>query len=218
MNESWHQQVKNQHREEIITAGRELFLLRNFPDVNIREVCQLAGISRVTFYKHFSSLDELVFEVQMSIMQQMTEYILPDSSVSGSGRQQLEAILYRWVDYAKNYPRQLRFITLFDLYYDSGTASPELKQQYEQFINTEGRQGFLQSILEQGIADGSLSSHLNPVHSGFFIFQTLMGVLQRMSMTRLPDYGTTVAYDDIVMPVVRMLVHTITVNSSHEDS
>ncbi|ANF95906.1 TetR/AcrR family transcriptional regulator [Paenibacillus bovis] len=209
MNKSWHQQVKNQHREEIITAGRELFLQRNFPDVNIREVCQLAGISRVTFYKHFSSLDELVFEVQMSIMQQMTDYITAPSSQSGSGRQQLEKILYRWVDYAKSYPRQLRFITLFDLYYDSGTASPELKQQYEQFVNAEGRQGFLQSILEQGIADGSLASELNPVHSGFRIFQTLMGLLQRMSMTCLPDYGTAVTYDDIVMPVVQMLIDTI---------
>jgi AcrR family transcriptional regulator len=73
MSETWHEKVKNINREEIIAAGKELFLKHNFLNVNIKEVCALAGTSRVTFYKYFNTIDELIFEVQIDILNNMTQ-------------------------------------------------------------------------------------------------------------------------------------------------
>ncbi|CAM3364864.1 MULTISPECIES: TetR/AcrR family transcriptional regulator [Saccharibacillus] len=75
MSETWHRQRKQHNREELIAAGRALFLKRGFAAVAVKDICEQAGVSRVTFYKHFESIDEVGFEVQMQALAQMAEQV-----------------------------------------------------------------------------------------------------------------------------------------------
>jgi AcrR family transcriptional regulator len=209
MKDSWHETVKNKNRDEIIAAGKELFLKHNFLNVNIKDICTLAGISRVTFYKHFKSIDELIFEVQIDILNNMVDFIVSRDNSKASGIERLKMILYAWIDFAKEFKEQMKFIILFDLYYESYDSNEELKLKYEKFISEESHKDFLNSAIVKGIEDNSLRADLDPVKTGYYIFQTIMGVLQRMSCTILPNNNDAVTFEDITQLVVEMIINSV---------
>ncbi len=206
MSDSWHQNVRSKNREEIIAAGRDLFLKNNFPNVNIRDICTLAGVSRVTFYKHFKSIDELIFQVQIDILNNMTDFIINRDNIEASGIERLKLVLYAWMDFAKNFKDQMKFIVLFDLYYET---NEELNYRYENFISEENDKDFLHSIINKGIEDKSLRSDLDPTITEYYIYQTITGVLQRMSYTKLPMKYGVVSFEEIAISVIDMIIKSI---------
>ncbi|QAA33116.1 TetR/AcrR family transcriptional regulator [Clostridium manihotivorum] len=208
MSDNWHQNVKSKNREEIITAGRALFLKHNFINVSIKDVCELAKVSRVTFYKHFKSIEQLIFEVQIDILKNMTEFIKENSQNGIDGKGKLKKMLYSWVNFAKENKDQMKFITLFDLYYEAYDSNEELKISYEQFVKTDNKY-FLNIPILQGIKEGAFREDLNPVKTGYYIFQTIMGVLQRMSYTKIPEDYEMVTFDDITDSVIDMIIGSI---------
>lgn len=64
MTKTWHDQLRNKNREELL-----------------------------------ESLDELTFEVQMDILQHMTNYLKNSDAPDITGRARLQAILEAWVDF-----------------------------------------------------------------------------------------------------------------------
>lgn len=126
MSDSWHKNIKNKNREDIIAAGRELFLKNNFTNVNVKDICVLACVSRVTFYKHFKSIDELIFQVQIDVLDNMVEFITARDDVNASAIDRLKLVLGAWIDFAKEFGNQMKFMVLFDLYYDRNEKSNEM--------------------------------------------------------------------------------------------
>ncbi|GFZ29840.1 hypothetical protein CSC2_03660 [Clostridium zeae] len=208
MSESWHKNLKNKNRADIITAGRELFLKNNFINVNIKDVCIQAGVSRVTFYKHFKSIDELIFEVQIDILECMTDTVSKAGRVGINGIEKLKNMLYAWTDFARENKDQMKFITLFDLYYEAYDSNEELKIKYENFTKLKDN-NFLDNIIHSGIKDGSFKKDINIVKTGFYIFQTMMGVLQRVSYTKIPVDCEGITSDDIVLSIVDMIISSV---------
>lgn len=45
---------------KITTAAKQLFNKFGFKKVSVEEICQAAGVSKVTFYKHFKNKNELI--------------------------------------------------------------------------------------------------------------------------------------------------------------
>ena len=211
MSDSWHKNKRNKNREDIITAGRKLFLKHDFVNVNIKDICNLAGVSRVTFYKHFKSIDELIFEVQIDILNNMTDFIISRDDVQASGIERLKMVLNAWVDYAKEYKEQMKFIVLFDLYYD---RNEKVNCMYEKFIGEENDKDFLHSIVIRGIEDKTLKPDLDSTKTEYYVYQTITGVIQRMSYTRLPIKYGVVSFDEIADSVVEMIISSV-INSNH---
>ncbi|WP_234123948.1 TetR/AcrR family transcriptional regulator [Clostridium hydrogenum] len=207
MSDSWHEKVKNKNREEIIEAGKKLFLKYNFIDVNIKDICNEASISRVTFYKHFKSIDELVFEVQINILKHMMKFIRNNDKVQLSGKEIIQRMLYAWINFGKEHKAEMKFIFLFDFYYGVHDINEELKLKYKDFVFEDNN--FFSEAINKGIEDKSLKPNLNPVKVGCCIFQTIMGVLQRMSYTTLPVKHDEVTDDDIAKSVVEMIINSI---------
>lgn len=208
MSDSWHNNIKNKNREEIIAAARELFLKHNFINVNIKDVCTLAGVSRVTFYKHFQSIDELIFEVQIDILVNMDKAIKTGSEAETCGKDKLKSMLYAWINFAKNNEDQIRYITLFDIYYGAYNSNEQLKSNFDKFVSVSNKD-FIDKIISDGIKDGSFKEDIDPVNTAYCIFQTIMGVLQRMSCARIPNIGKEVTYDDITFSVANMIINSI---------
>lgn len=214
MSSSYHTNVKNKNREEILIAGKTLFLKHNFFSVNIKDVCTLAGVSRVTFYKYFKTIDELIFQVQIDILINMTRFIKEKDQCDMSGKERLKSMLYAWIKFAKEHRDQMKFIILFDLYYEDYDSNKELKASYEKFILEDYNENFLNAALETGIKDGSLKGDLNLIKTGFYIFQTVMGLLQRMSYTKFPGDDNITTFDDISETIVEVIISNIENSSS----
>lgn len=206
MSDTWHKNKKNKNREDIIIAGRNLFLKNNFINVNIKDICNLAGVSRVTFYKHFKSIDELIFEVQIDILNNMTDFIISRDDVQASGIERLKRVLNAWIDFAKEHKEQMKFIVLFDLYYDN---NEKVNCMYEKFISEENDKDFLHSIINKGIEDKSLRTDLDATKTEYYIYQTITGVVERMSYTRLPVKYGGISFKEIAESVVEMILNSV---------
>lgn len=214
MSDSWHEKIRNKNREEIVSVGKELFLEYNFLNVNIKDICDAASISRVTFYKYFKSIDELIFEVQIGILSDMAETIKRSDKGVGTGKDRLKSMLYGWIDFAKEHRKEMKFVILFDLYYEAYDSNEELKFKYKSFITKDNKE-FLTPVIEAGIKDSSLSGDLDSVKAGYYIFQTIMGLLQRMSYTSLPDENNKFDFNDVAEYAVNMIIKSIeNVNNS----
>nr|WP_091019069.1 TetR/AcrR family transcriptional regulator [Paenibacillus amylolyticus] len=184
MNENWHQQLGNKHRDDLIAAGKELFLKYGLLQVKIKDVCTKAELSRVTFYKHFQSMDELLLAIQMQLIEHLTDEVSRASTKDLNGREQLTVMLNAWVVYAENHPDYIRFIQLFDINYEMYDFSPELREEYDKFNQNGKENHFLMDALSQGDVDGSIKNPSPPLDLAQFIFTTMMGMLQRMVTIR----------------------------------
>jgi AcrR family transcriptional regulator len=56
--------------EIILNTARKLFFERGFRKISIDEFCSAAGVSKMTFYKHFNNKDELVVKLFSEIIEQ----------------------------------------------------------------------------------------------------------------------------------------------------
>ncbi|WP_458461388.1 TetR/AcrR family transcriptional regulator [Paenibacillus sp.] len=184
MNENWHQQLRNKHRDDLIAAGKELFLKYGLLQVKIKDVCTKAELSRVTFYKHFQSMDELLLTIQMQLIEHLTDEVSRASTKDLNGREQLTVMLNAWVVFAQDHPDYIRFIQLFDINYEMYDFSPELREEYDQFNQNGKENHFLMDALCKGVVDGSIKNPSPPLDLAQFIFTTMMGMLQRMVTIR----------------------------------
>ncbi|QXE19034.1 TetR/AcrR family transcriptional regulator [Clostridium sp. 001] len=214
MSDSWHEKVKNKNRDEIIAAGKELFLKYNFLNVKIKDVCKLAGISRVTFYKYFDSIEELIFEIHVDILNNMTQYIKSVDKLDASGIERLRLMLNAWVDFGKQHKDQMKFIILFDLYYECYNPNEALRLRREKFLSKEINEHFLNSVINTGIKDKSLRGDLDTIKTGCYIFSTIMGVLQRMSSTALIYENQDTVFEEVAQSLVESILNYIKSNNS----
>jgi len=209
MNNNWHLNISNKNNEEIIHAGKKLFLRNNFHNIKITDICTLAGVSRVTFYKYFKTIDELIFEVQINILNNMMQFIKDRSNFTVSGKESIKTVLYAWVDFAKEHKEEMKFIVSFDLYYSSYDLNEELKLKYKKFTNEDYNRSLLKSALDKGIKDGSLKKNIDPLKTGMYIYQTVMGLLQRMSYTIFAIECDFITFDDVAIKVVDIIISSI---------
>ncbi|MEO2203529.1 TetR/AcrR family transcriptional regulator [Paenibacillus pabuli] len=206
MTENWHQNFKSKNREALIAAAKELCMKQSFLNVNIKDVCSAAGISRVTFYKHFQSMDELILAIQVEILESMTGYVKNAVSTEMSGKEMLASMLEAWVNYASTHLGYIKFVLLFDLHYEAYDSGQQLKEQYNLFINREKEQHFLLDALQTGYMDGTLRSEPDPLNTAHFIFVSMMSMLQKMSLASEEDQVTIQSDLRFAKRFVEMLV------------
>ena len=208
---SWHSNISSKNREEIILAAKELFLKNNSLNVKITDICTLAGISRVTFYKYFKTIDVLIFEVQMNVLNSMWQFIKDRSDFTRNGKESLESVLNAWVDFAKEHKEEMKFIIIFDLYYSSYDLNEELILKYKNFTAEDFNRSFLRTALAKGIKDGSLKlkGEADASRIGTCIFQTVMGLLQRLSYTTFNIEDEAITFNNIAAQVVEMIIRSI---------
>lgn len=183
MIDNWHQKLKNKNRRELIAAGKALFTEQGLSHVNIKDICEQADMSRVTFYKHFQSMDELIFEVQMELMESMSEFVEAAGTDISSGKNKLRSMLMAWAEFARRHPGYIKFIVSFDLHYSPYKSSPELLERYKSFVKDKIKHHFLLDPIKAGIADQSLRPELNASETAQFLFVSMMGLLQRISLS-----------------------------------
>lgn len=197
MTDNWHDQVRTKNRDELIAAGKALFLEQGFLGSHVKEICQRAGISRVTFYKHFETLDHLIYAIQVDLLETMTAAVAragTEEAGEKNGREQLTDMLHAWMVFARQHPDYIRFILLFDLHYETSLADPALKSSYAHYIAERKEQHFLLQTLKRGMADGTLKADPNPLRTAQFIFTTMMSMLQNSNArTASPEEAETEA-------------------------
>ena len=71
-------------------------------------------------------------------------------------------------------------------------------------------------LVSKGIEDKTLKPDLDSTKTEYYIYQTITGVVQRMSYTRLPIKYGVVSFDEIADTVVKMIVSSV-INSKYNE-
>ena len=54
-------------RNSIITTFKEMIIEKDFKDITIKELAERAHINRKTFYLHYQSIDEILFDLSLDL-------------------------------------------------------------------------------------------------------------------------------------------------------
>jgi len=147
-------------RTEIFNSARELFYSQGFKDTNISDIAKMTGIGVGTFYKYYSSKEELFCEIYLKENHELKKYLLetvdldqdPVLSVSKFVTQNITAInsnliLKEW------YNREL-FSKLEQYFYEQGGL-----ECFADFISS-GKMEFIKKWKAEGKIRPDLSDHM----------------------------------------------------------
>ncbi|WP_162515274.1 TetR/AcrR family transcriptional regulator [Paenibacillus pinistramenti] len=195
---TWHQDVRNRNREEFILAGQNALIEHNFTNVGLKDICERANLSKVTFYKCFNSMDELIFAVQQKILGELTEFIESHSTARKSGLESIEGYLDAWILFLNTHPDHLKYIGFFDHTYRDHYPSEELQTTYRELVSdgTIGR--VLHNYIDQGVRDGSIRPDLKLEETSLFIIEMIISLMQRLAFRgKLLEEEHQVGFEEI---------------------
>lgn len=106
----------------------------------------------------------------MGILNNMMDFIIVRDNIENNGLERIKKIFYLWIDFVKQFKDEMKFIILFDFYYEDYDIDKELKNKYENFINEENNRDFLYLVINKGIEDKLLRLNLDFIKIGYYIF------------------------------------------------
>ena len=133
------------NRARIVEAARDLFAEQGV-EVDVREICERAGVGMGTLYRHFSTKDALVDEVVFELAKGMTEIMDRFDARTTSARPLVEwlAFMERWGPIGKEVHARFKRRP-------GPEAPPEEVQRQEVFERQhERRLGQWQALRESG--------------------------------------------------------------------
>jgi AcrR family transcriptional regulator len=135
--------------QKIMGAARHLFFRYGTRKVSIEEICHEAGVSKMTFYRHFKDKDDIAFRVlQKHFTDRMNEYegIL---NLDSSFEHKLEKILDLKIENVSSINEELLKEILTDKYSRLGKWLTELNlkemEKISEFISSAQTRGEIRS-------------------------------------------------------------------------
>lgn len=100
-------------REKLIQATMELVNEFGFNNTPTSKIAKMAGFSEATIYKHFSSKDELITEVFLSIKTDLDRAVIKDTEDIMNSRAKTTKVLNNYLDYFLIHSHQLKYYLQF---------------------------------------------------------------------------------------------------------
>ncbi len=181
MSSKWDKELEEQRtrrRKEVLEASSKLFLERDFPKVTMRDIASEVGISTVTLYKYYKSIDEIAFEVQQQFFLEMGEFF-GGFSEDIPAYEQILVFLKNWLDLLKTKGDILRFQALFDHYYR--TQYPEILQARSMQDMIRRGAEYFQQLFERGQSEGSIRTDIKVIELIAWTLNNLMAMAHRLA-------------------------------------
>ena len=173
------------NKENIIHEAQKLFSLNGFCSTGVEEIIKAAGTSKGGFYNHFSSKEDLFYEVLAESQKIWREKVFHSineiESPTGKIIQMLKNYRDRYLKDAENFPGGCIFITFSVELNDS---HPHLVKKVHQGF--EGLRSLLKRHLEEAVEIGELPQDLNPTTVTEMLFTGMMGASVLFGVDKSP--------------------------------
>ncbi len=161
-------------KEKIIHESLKLFSLKGFLGTSIHDILEAADTSKGGFYNHFSSKEDLFFQVIDEARKIWREKNLKGldqiEKPTGKITQLLKNYKNRYLKDADNFPGGCVFITLSaELNHQRPQLSTELEKGFV------GLKGMLRRLLKQGKESGELSKAVSTDSVTEILFSGMLG-------------------------------------------
>lgn len=84
---------REQHRQEILSAARQLFADKGFHNASMQEIAAAAEFATGTLYNFFQSKEELFFELLLATVEEHLATVLPVLEAPGDEREKLSLFI-----------------------------------------------------------------------------------------------------------------------------
>ncbi|MDR2079299.1 MAG: TetR/AcrR family transcriptional regulator [Treponema sp.] len=147
----------NESKARIIKKAVELFKAEGYDQVSIDRLCKACGITKGTFYYHFSAKDEIIFHYYDELSSKLMD-VMPRVVQQASYKDKLWVFIEYWIDNTISLgPGLLKAFMIADAEKGLRCFSPicyrpgEAKSFYDMEIELV-KQGQSQSTIKKGIA------------------------------------------------------------------
>lgn len=152
---------KQERRSLILTGAKALILENGIDALNMQEVADAAELSKATLYLYFQSKEAILREILTESASAFVEYVEARIRPESSG---IEALRTLWGSYLSLFGESQEIFVLTGInnlidpgfLLDLGRTDQELETPTGRMLN------LIASVLERGIADGTLESSLKP--------------------------------------------------------
>ena len=164
-------------RRRIVEAAERVFLRVDLAGATMSAIAAEAGVSRPTLYKYFPSIDELALAAQMRALDAIYATMERRADEEGPAIVRVEEMLRDLAALCESGKERIRFLGLFDHYYDSAYRNRSMSERYAAFL---GRFDRMERLIAEGKADGSLRPDLDTHNAAYMVGNVLLAMMQRL--------------------------------------
>jgi AcrR family transcriptional regulator len=156
----------------ILESAEKLFIRDGIERVSMNAIANEAHMARNTLYKYFSNKQEIAFAILERFIEKRTADFNPEQIPQGTGFQRLEFLVMDIATMLEQYPDDFRFMVEFNVLYAREGNPQRVRQLYA------GGDELINSIIQQGIADGSIRSG----YAQDFLIAALYNLISAMNL------------------------------------
>ncbi|MBT2617249.1 MULTISPECIES: TetR/AcrR family transcriptional regulator [unclassified Bacillus (in: firmicutes)] len=168
-------------RQHIIEKSAELFNQKGYAGSSIQDIIQVTGLTKGGVYRTFSGKDEIALEAFDYASRVMTEHFLKAAEKAETAIDKIMKVCAVYED-PVNHPPIEGGCPLLNTAVEADDGYLLLREKAEaahgQFTS------FIQSILDEGISTGELSTGLNTEAIASFVVSSLEGGVMASRLTR----------------------------------
>jgi AcrR family transcriptional regulator len=170
---------RQRQRRRILAAAEQLFDQRGIDRTTMAEIIAVTGLRASTLYEYFSNKDDIVWAVLSQTLQHSADSIQQTINSATTGLAKITILLDHMADQLANHQANVRFMAQFDAMYARDWPVERLLTLEGQ-LNQQGFQVF-ESLIREGIADGSLRPDLHPELTLHAVFNAVVGAQRRLA-------------------------------------
>ncbi|QZY53872.1 TetR/AcrR family transcriptional regulator [Crassaminicella profunda] len=176
-NLSRRQKEKKERELAMIDAAEKIFINKGFDNVSMNEIAKEAEFTKRTLYKYFESKEELYFAVAIKGFHKMFSYYM-DAEEGQNGFDKLKLVSKAYYHFFKECPETVRIINHVRQINKKEVLGPKHRQWREIDEQIFKKLAF---VFEEGIADGSIRSDIEPLKGAYTFIFILNGFLHMIS-------------------------------------
>ena len=180
---NWNEEIEEirvKRKEYILQSAKRLLLEKDWNEVTIGNIAAEAGISRVTLYKYFNSMQDIIFELQVRSLREIATQMNRLGQKGSTGAERLSLMMQGMLEVYRDQKEQIRFVAMFDHHYRFTFPSEEFRLNYKAAIQHD----FIdfRSTIREGMQDGSLRDEFDPDLLSEMFTHSVLSLLSRMAV------------------------------------
>ncbi len=180
---AYFEQMRNNRKDEILQAAKEIFLTQGIQDFSMQQLAQQLDISTVTLYKYFKNMDDIIDALQEEVVEPTMARILTISSSEKEETDPVDALtdlLQNFFDAVLKDQDNVALMLLFEVH--SRNQSQVTYEQLHTLPNTNDVSAHMAELIDEGKKNGIIRPELDTAQTVDTIEQINTAMLQHIGV------------------------------------
>ncbi len=195
--------LKNQRnggdkRERILAAAQKIFADKGYFETTVSEIARDAGVAEGTIYEYFTNKKDLLYAAPESNMKEYADFVIDHLQGIKGATNKLRKIIWCHLHYFRSNKNFTKIMTLeirIDPDYFKSKTYENLKLYSDLIL----------CIIEDGIKEGEISSHINP----HIVRDMLLGTIEHVCIPWL-IFNREIPIEDLVEDISQAIFTGLT--------